>query len=273
MDFIELNQGRPIFQAPATLGNGLARDPSVELGSDNRFHMVWTSSWWQGDHFGIAHSDDLLSWSPAEKVLVHHNEPTALNVWAPEIFFDESNARYQVMFASTVRRIHPDGTSEKAPDEKGAEHRQYVVTTTDFNEWSPTELFFDQGFSVIDAMIARQETGDYAMVIKDETLIPQATKNMKLVFSDSAMGPWSTVSASITPDNTWTESPSLNKIGEHWFVYFDAYAEGGYGAMRSADLKVWENISNQMSLPSGIRHGTVISVAQERVQHLLTAHW
>ena len=54
-------------------------------------------------------------------------------------------------------------------------------------------------------------------------------------------------------------------------MYFDAYRDEGYGAMRSTDLQNWEDVSAEMELPEGIRHGTVLSVAHERVAHLLDA--
>ncbi len=269
MHFTELNGGRPIFSAPATLGDGLTRDPSVILGTDNRFHMVWTTGWWQGDHFGIAHSEDLLSWSQAKRVPVHTMDPSALNVWAPEIFYDDLNDTYQVMFASTLRSLHDKETSEIAPDGVGAEHRQYVVTTKDFNQWSDTDMFFDQEFSVIDAMIVRRAAHDYIMVIKDETLTPKAEKNLKLVYSKSALGPWTEAGPAITPKGMWIEGPSLNRIGKYWFLYFDDYAKGGYGALRSTDLVEWQDISSDMSFPRGIRHGTILSVPRERVKHLV----
>ncbi|MBB6522568.1 glycoside hydrolase family 43 protein [Pseudoteredinibacter isoporae] len=269
LKYCPLNKDEPIFKAPASMGDGLTRDPSVVLGPDNQFHMVWTTGWWEKDNFGIAHSENLLDWQGVSSVPVMAQETSTLNAWAPEIFYDDLNQDYQVVFASTVRDKFPDGSSENAPDKKGLDHRQYMVSTKDFKQWSESHLFFDKGHSVIDAMIAKVVDGRYAMVIKDETFKPVARKYLQLYFSDSPKGPWSEPTEDISPKGLWVEGASLNKIGEEWLLYFDAYDNKSYGALKSTDLRNWQDISQQTSFPSGIRHGTVLTVPSERITHLL----
>ncbi len=46
-------------------------------------------------------------------------------------------------------------------------------------------------------------------------------------------------------------------------MYFDKYAEGKYGAVMSADLKNWKDISAEISFPKGTRHGTVFSISEQ----------
>ena len=48
-----LNGGRSFLQ-PA-IGSKLMRDPSITRGPDGRFHMVWTTGWWDKG-IGVAHS-------------------------------------------------------------------------------------------------------------------------------------------------------------------------------------------------------------------------
>ena len=45
----------------------------------------------------------------------------------------------------------------------------YYVTTRDFREFSPTRLFYEPGFSVIDVQIFR-DGNRYVMALKNETL-------------------------------------------------------------------------------------------------------
>ena len=76
------------------------------------------------------------------------------------------------------------------------------------------------------------------------------------------MGP---LSSPISPRGTWVEGPTAIKVGEYHFVYFDAYTTHRYGALRSKDLKTWEDVSSQMSFPfegtrQRMRHGTVFAV-------------
>jgi len=65
------------------------------------------------------------------------------------------------------------------------------------------------------------------------------------------------------------EGPSAIRIGDFWYVYFDHYGKPQhYGAMRSKDLKMWEDVSSQMSFPPDHRHGAVLKVSREIVERL-----
>ena len=59
---------------------------------------------------------------------------------------------------------------------------------------------------------------------------------------------------------TFADKPTGIRIGDWWHVYFDKYRDHKYGVIRSKDLTGWEDISDQLVLPPGIRHGTVLRV-------------
>jgi hypothetical protein len=44
-------------------------------------------------------------------------------------------------------------------------------------------------------------------------------------------------------------------------VLFDKYAEGKYGVVASTDLLNWKDISHEISVPQGLRHGTVFLIS------------
>ncbi|KAI9453507.1 glycosyl hydrolase, partial [Russula earlei] len=73
------------------------RDPSMVQGPDGTFHLVWTSDWTGGNGFGYANSKDLLHWSKERYIDVMKNEPTVVNVWAPELFYDEDGKQYIIV--------------------------------------------------------------------------------------------------------------------------------------------------------------------------------
>ncbi|MCY1312761.1 hypothetical protein D9M70_632110 [compost metagenome] len=75
------------------------------------------------------------------------------------------------------------------------------------------------------------------------------------------------VSTPIT-GNYWAEGPAPLQVGDSVYVYFDKYTEKQYGAVRSADLKNWEDVSDQVSFPKGIRHGTAFSVSRRIFKNL-----
>ena len=87
----------------------------------------------------------------------------------------------------------------------------------------------------------------------------------------AAKGPYGQPSGPIT-GSYWAEGPSAIMIGEFWYVYFDRYREGRYGAVRSKDLQQWEDISSLVSFPEGARHGTVFEVTQPVLERLLNVH-
>lgn len=247
-----LHGDRPLV-APVVGESKLMRDPSIVRGPDGRFHMVWTTAW-EGKTIGYSHSMDLKTWAPQRAIPVMAHEPGVANCWAPEIFFDEASKEFVVVWASTIRDRFP---KTLASGERGRNHRLYSFRTRDFENIGKTELFYDPGFLVIDAAIfvpgpaARYR---YAMVVKNETRFPPA-KNLFLTFADSLRGPWTPPGSPFSGEE-WAEGPSPLRIGDWWYVYFDRYRVPGYGAMRSRDLKNWEDLTAQCQFPKGMRHGT-----------------
>src|SRR5262245_1608433 len=78
-----------------TVGTRLMRDPSIARGPDGMFHMVWTTGWWDRG-IGVAHSKDLIAWSEQKSIPVMEHEPTAVNCWAPELFYDAATQQFLI---------------------------------------------------------------------------------------------------------------------------------------------------------------------------------
>src|SRR5690606_10051873 len=134
------------------------------------------------------------------------------------------------------------------------------TTTKDFKTFSKTELLYEPGFNVIDASIV-VEDGGYIMFLKDETREPVA-KNIRIAYSEQLTGPYSEASAPITGDY-WAEGPTSLKLNDKWIMYFDKYIDKHYGGVQSSDLKEWDDISDKLSFPKGIRHGSVIEISAQ----------
>lgn len=141
--------------------------------------------------------------------------------------------------------------------EAGYNHRIYYVTTKDFKKFSKTKLLYDKGFNVIDASIVN-EGKRYVMFLKDETREP-AQKNIKIAYAKKLTGPYSAPSSPIT-GNFWAEGPAALSVNNQWIVYFDKYTQHKYGAITSSNLIDWSDVSDKISLPEGIRHGTIVTV-------------
>lgn len=184
-------------------------------------------------------------------------EPTARNCWAPEINYDKKTKQFLIIWATTIPGRFPE--SESVGD-NSYNHRIYSVTTKDFVTFSETKLFYNKGFNVIDATI-NNDGKKYVMFVKDETRTPPQ-KNIRVTTSTSLFGPYSDPSEPIT-GKYWAEGPTSVKTKEGWIVYFDKYIDNKMGAVTSKDLVNWEDISNKLSFPDGMRHGTVIKVDEK----------
>jgi len=237
----------------------IMRDPSMIQGPDGVFHLVFTTEWKGGNGFGYAHSKDLIHWSAQQYIPVMQLEKTVVNVWAPELFYDETQNQYIIIWASCI-----PNRFEKGIEDENNNHRLYYTTTKDFVSFSETKLFFDPKFSVIDATIVKRGNADYVLVLKDNT---RPERNIKLAFAKSPYGPYTNVSAPIT--NHFSEGPSAIKIKNDWLIYFDAYQEKKYGAIRTQDFRSFEKIDSLVSVPDGHKHGTVITTKKRILNRLI----
>ena len=255
------------FLRPEISDDRLMRDPSITRAPDGTFHMVWTTSWWN-QTIGHASSTDLIHWSEQQPIDVMTHIPTTRNSWAPEIFYDDRSEQYVIVWSSTIPERFPE-TADSC--ESGLNHRAYYTTTKDFESFTPTELFFDPGFAVIDGFIVPVEDG-YRLVYKDETVKPEACKNLIVASADSVLGPYSGQREPISPPGVWVEGPSVLKVGDRWLVYFDCYRQHRYGAVATTDWETWTDVSDEVSFPEGARHGTAFPVEREivtRIEELL----
>lgn len=251
--------GGASFLKPEVGKEKLIRDPCLLRGPDGVYHMVWTCSW-RDRAIGYASSTDLLHWSPQRALPVMAHEPEALNAWAPEIVYDAARGEFMIFWASTIPGRFAQ--TDKSGDGQ-YNHRIYATTTKDFVDFTPTVLFYDPGFSVIDATFLRLPGRDL-LVVKDETRTP-ARKYLQIAPAASLHGPFGPLSAPITPPGLWAEGPSALQVGDDVIVYFDAYTARHYGALRSRDLVHWEDVTAQMRFPDEgtalrMRHGTVLKV-------------
>ncbi|HEY4109192.1 glycoside hydrolase family 43 protein [Puia sp.] len=247
---------------PAIGEKKLMRDPSMAQGPDGTWRLVWTSGWNGDKGFGYASSKDLIHWSEQQYVPVMEHEPEAFNVWAPEIFYQKDSARFIIVWATTIPFRFPKGQE----DEKN-NHRLYCTTTKDFKTFTPSRLYFDPGYSVIDATVVQRGPKDFVLVFKDNTRLQ---RNIKVAFGASAAGPWHDDSKAFTPE--FTEGPTVAKIKHDYLVYFDSYRAKRYGAVKTTDFKTFTDVSNEVSVPVGHKHGTIVMTDKRTIKRLKHEH-
>ena len=249
-----------VWLTPEVGKQKVMRDPSMVRTPDGTYHLVWTTSW-RGDlGFGYANSKDLINWSEQRMIPVMAYDTTTVNVWAPELFYDDENDQMMVIWASCI-----PGAFDRGIEDEMNNHRQYYITTKDFETISETKLLIDPGYSSIDAALIKRASKDYVMVIKDNT---RPNRNLQISFANSPYGPWSQPSAPFT--DFLSEGPNIVKVGDEYIVYYDDYGKKVYGAQSTKDFVEFTDITDEVSIPDGHKHGTIFRAPQSLVQKMLS---
>jgi hypothetical protein len=244
----ELNGGHPVFTS--SVGSRQIRDPFLWEDRQGIFHLIWTDGW-QSRSIGYARSIDFVRWEDEKLIPVMEHLPETQNAWAPEIYFDTAADRCRIVWSSTV------GAGPR-------NHRIWSTTTSDFQSFAESKLFFDPGYNIIDANVT--DLGDrYFMLFKDERGSNEKETEYKAIRScyfEKQTGDRIEVegiSHLLTP--VLTEGPTLYVVErdgiKEWILLVDGFQEQYYGAYRSQNLVSWEPIGDEMRLPRGARHGSV----------------
>ena len=144
-----------------------------------------------------------------------------------------------------------------------SDHRIWNMTTRDFKTYTPSQLFFDPGYCVIDATVGYHE-GKYLMAFKDERGENRAGTGFKAIrvcIAPTARGPFSEISDLVSP--SLVEGPTLFRANEQWVMLYDYFMDGRYGASVSHDGLHWKIAAETMTFPDGPRHGSVLEIPDE----------
>ncbi|MBN2189310.1 MAG: glycoside hydrolase family 43 protein [Chitinispirillaceae bacterium] len=262
----KINNENPVI-VPILSEEHLMRDPCIYYDtSTGVFHLVWTTGWNQ-KNIGYAAVRDLRNWGSdsCTQVMLPVGEdiPNCACCWAPEIFYDDIKDSFMV-FWSTER-----GTAGK---------RTYYCMTKDFKTITASTMFFDPGYSVIDAATIKVDSARYYMFFKDERTGEEAgtqSKNIHYVYGPTPQGPWGAISKWITITNC--EGPSPIKIGNEYRVYFDPYfaVSSSYRMVKVTDLNTTASPWPQgdiLMTETGIfnlSHGTILEIPRVKLMQLL----
>ncbi len=249
VDFVALNDDKPVFKPPGWTGQNLTRDASI-IYREGMFRMVWTSNW-KGKIFGYAESPDLVHWSkpkqirPFSESLPMDDQPE--NIWAPEIHWDPLEQNYFILFASTTPRERKDNDNSNNDGKNGSQYdnRMYITRTKDFDTFSDAKLFFDRGFASIDAVMQRDDANDrWVMVIKcsrDWNLKTMPGRNLWITYTGLDLnhldfsplegpiaGNHSPMFSHSEPRKSMAEGPSLLYYRDRWLLIWDEPAGNGF---------------------------------------------
>lgn len=247
--------GPSTFLRPEVGTSKLMRDPSITVGPDGTFHLVWTSSWRADLGFGYASSTDLVNWSPQRHIVVNDYDTAFRNTWAPELFYDAASDEFSIAWSSSN------------PNRFDGSQRQYFTTTKDFQTFTPAALFYDPGYNSIDGAVMQRGKDDYVLAVKDNR--KPGYSNIHLAFSNTPTGPWSGETESFGPE--YSEGPTWVKVEDGWLIYYDAYRQYRYGAHFTDDFKTFTDVSDKISVPKGHKHGTAFMITESQLKVLQDA--
>lgn len=244
-----LHDGNPWVKT--TSPGEVMRDVFLTRGPDHEFHMVWTWGW-RGQSIGYAHSPDLIHWSEQREIPLMADVPGTRNTWAPEIYWEEKQSQWMIIWSSTV-------------EGRNTGNRIYYALTKDFQSFSKPEIFFDPGYVVIDATIFK-DSSKYILVFKDETQDP-LRRQIRYATGPTLQGPWTGISEPVT--ESWSEGPSVLKVDGNYILYYDHYRPlRRYEANRTRDWKTWESISDQVEFPAHCKHGSFLTLSEAEAARL-----
>lgn len=248
------------YLEPKVGNSGIMRDPSVAKGPDGFYHMVWTTDWKGSNGFGYAKTKDFIHWSEQRFIAAMKHEPEVVNVWAPEIFYDKERGRFIIIWASTI-----PFRFEKGQEDEDNNHRMYFTTTKDFEEFTPTQLLMDAGFSMIDCVIVKRSKDDYVLIMKDNT---RPNRNLLAGFASDPLGPYTQFTEPFS--DFLSEGPTVIEQDGKYIIYYDNYGEKNYAAVLTEDFQEFKDISDQINLPKGHKHGTITRISATVLEKLLT---
>jgi hypothetical protein len=262
------NGGKPVV--PPTAPGELMRDPFIQRAPDGSFRMVWTWAWYDPQNIGYSESKDLITWAPHRELPVMAAQPGARNVWAPALYYEPTQKRWIIFWASTIPGRFP---GDDAGD-GGLNHRIFSTTTTGFQTFTPAKVFFDPSFSVIDAteLPPTAPGKPFTLIFKDERKTPLA-KHLLTTTGPTAEGPWANMSEPIS--ETWSEGAAIIPVRATadspagYLAYYDHYSQGQhYGAIFSPDLVHWSDALSKIDFPAGMRHGSFLQITQAEYDRL-----
>lgn len=260
----------PTFDGASVLhgkiGAESLRDPFIGVGIDGRYHLLATNGW---NSRSIVHasSDDLIEWSDQALIPVMEEVGLAQNAWAPEFYIDVENNTHQVIWSSSIHGDSDIWTGLGDDHETTMDHRIWSSSTDDFTTWSDAGLFFDPGYTVIDASV--QRCGDrYLMAYKDERGNNENSrefKGIRTVTFERTGAPFSAPSDILTAAPA--EGPTLFDTANGLVMMFDQFLDGTYGALVTGDGIRWTPLDG-FRPPPAARHGAVFQVPADDLLRL-----
>lgn len=170
--------------------------------------------------------------------------------WAPEIIYDYDNDQYLILYSDTETKNSPI----------------YAVATKDFERFSYPFIFFDVGFTIIDANITMFD-GKYYLFYKGEDVERYGALYYAVSDSLSCGSNWRLYDDEITSSYNLEGPFGLKGLDNKNYLFADAFevAKPYYGLFDS-DSKI--NLKNIKDL-NGVHHFSILKITKSEYARLM----
>jgi hypothetical protein len=222
------------------------------------FHLVWATGLKGDKGFGYAASRDLVHWSDQRYIEIMAKE-NALDLASPHLFYDQTERRFVVTWASTIAQNAIQAFQEEVENNP----RIWYATTRDFQTFSDPQVLFDPNYSVKDAMLLKNGAR-FALVHNDNA---RPMQSLRVAFSDGLLGPWGPRSDAFTA--RFTDSPAAVKLGEEWWIYDANTQTGAAGLVKTRGFQEFTDASGHVQAPLNMRLISIVEAGRALLQGLL----
>jgi hypothetical protein len=260
----------PVNRNRPTWPGRFVRDPFIQRGPDGDFHLVGTGG--SGPRSCLyARSSDLITWHGESLPLMENFRDAAgrqvNNIWAPEWFYDQKRDQYFVFWSSSFA------------DAGWKESSLWYCHTSDWKNFTPPQILFAPGYSVIDGTLLEHK-GTFYLVYKEEEfgIHTGERRGIRLATSVELEGPYTPFLGPLNDGQivpTITEGPTVlpDSNAQGWLMLYDYPMANDYGASRSPDLYHWSTLSpGEYTFPPHARHGSVLRIFEAEWE-TLTDHF
>lgn len=265
--YVALNDNQPILDSKQVSSAGGLRDPHILRAEDGKtFYMVATdmmaSKGWDSNRAMVLFkSTDLVHWQSSIVNIQqkYAGQEELKRVWAPQTIYDQEAGKYMIYWSMK----HGDG-----PD-----IIYYAYANADFSdlETEPKQLFFPKdGMPCIDGDIIRDQDGLYHLFYKTEG----HGDGIKTATSRSlTAGQWKEQADYKQQTQESVEGSSIFKLNhsDTYILMYDVYRKKEFHFTASEDLKHFRRIDQEIKLDFKPRHGSIVSLTQEEINHLFEA--
>lgn len=282
LDYVSLNEGRPVISSDTISLKKSIRDPHIMRAEDGKtFYMVLTDmrsdeGWQSNDGLILMKSTDLLHWTHTaidfpERFpnLEGFDRKNLHAVWAPQTIWDSEAKKYMIYYS--IGRHDWEYPTEDPNFNQPYFKIFYSYANEDFTDITEPKLLFDFGTAAIDGDIVYDKKNEqYVLFFKDEG---RSVMNQKGNFrtrqgvmratSKTLTGPYEVEYRHLQkPGQYPVEGSSVFPLidSDEYILMYDCYANGYYQFCKG-DL---ENFTYLRDTPTRgtftPRHGSVVQI-------------